>query len=140
MVIESDRHVRYLTELADLATRTQPVANARFASSIVIGNEVISTGINQLKSHPFQAKYSKNQDSIFFHSEIAAINKALKFVEPDDLKKAILYIARVKWANQYKEKFIWGLARPCFGCSKAIGYFGIKKVIFTTNEQSFDVL
>lgn len=132
-----NRHDKHLRDLALIAEDTQGVARARLASSIVINNKTVSIGINSYKSHPFQKKYGKNSESIYIHSEISAINKALKRVPSLDLSNATLYIARVKKSSKYAKHFdSWGLAKPCEGCMRAIAAFNIKKVYYTTDENS----
>ena len=39
-------------------------SNIRFAAAIVRGNKIVSVGFNHMKSHPFQAKYAKNEMAI----------------------------------------------------------------------------
>ena len=36
-------------------------SNIRFAAAVVRGNKIVSVGFNHMKSHPFQAKYAKNE-------------------------------------------------------------------------------
>lgn len=110
-------------------------SNIRFAAAIVRGNKIVSVGFNHMKSHPLQAKYCKNEHAIFLHAEIAAIKNALKELSVEDLSKTDLYITRVKKPKSFSKKFVWGLARPCCGCQRAIEEFGIRGVVYTTDED-----
>ena len=129
----NNRHNKYLNILRKIADDVLPVSSSKIASAIVIGNEIVSIGINSMKSHPFQKKYSRNPSSIYFHSETNAIFNALKRVHEYELKRAILYIFRIKYDSSMinKRKKIWGKSFPCEGCRKCINAFGIKKVIYT---------
>jgi deoxycytidylate deaminase len=131
------RHSKYMNFLSKIAIAVEPVAQARLASAIVYKNEIISIGINQRKSHPFQAKFSKNEDSIYLHSETDAIKNALKQISIDELSDSVLYVCRVKIINK---KFVFGIAKPCCGCMRAISNFGIKKVYYTLDNKGYAML
>lgn len=131
------RHSRYINILSKIAIAVEPVAQARIAAAIVYKNEIVSIGVNQRKTHPFQAKYSKNEDSIFLHAETDAIKNALKHISLDELSSSVLYICRVKIENG---KFVFGLSKPCCGCMRAISNFGINKVYYSLEEKGYTVL
>jgi deoxycytidylate deaminase len=114
-----------------LAQSLDKVANARIVAAITLKNDVISFGFNQRKSHPFQKKYSVNEDSIYLHAEVDAIKNALKVIS--DLKNCSLFVSRVKF-NKKGGPFVPGISCPCEGCKKAIVAFGIKKVFYTENN------
>jgi deoxycytidylate deaminase len=105
------------------------------SAAITHKNRVISYGTNQMKTHPFQVKYQRNAESIFLHAEIAAIKNALRFIDVEDLLETTLYVCRQKYIASHKKQMISGLAKPCEGCARAIIEFGIKKVIYTTDED-----
>ncbi len=101
------------------------VANHRLGALVTIRKKIIAFGFNSYKSHPLQKKFGRNEKAICLHAEIDAIKNALKRVKISDLKRATLYVARIK-----KDGTI-GMAKPCTGCQRAIVAFGIKQVIFT---------
>ena len=131
------RHDKYINILSKIAIAVEPVAQARIAAAIVYKNEIVSIGINQRKTHPFQAKYSKNEDSIFLHAETDAIKNALKNISVEDIYSSTLYVCRVKIENN---KFIFGLAKPCCGCMRAISNFGINKVFYSLDRKGYTIL
>ena len=131
----SDKDLKVLTLLSKMAEAVPPIRSARIAAAIVIKNDIVSFGINQMKTHPFQAKYARNDQAVYIHAENAAIMRALKKVDKEELRNATLYVARVKKPNN-----MWGMACPCEGCQKAIDKFGIKKVVYTENNQEYSVL
>lgn len=122
-----------MTMVRRLAVNNQ--MKSKLASCLVLRNEVISIGFNSDKSHPIQKKFSRNSESIFKHAEIDCIINALKHIEKDELQKATLYIYRVKKQNKEDRSWVDGLSKPCNGCCKAIEHFGIKKVVFSTDEN-----
>lgn len=117
------------------------VLRTRIAACIVYKNEIVSVGINQLKSHPFQAKFSRHADAIFLHAETDAIKNALKHISVSDLSKSSLYICRVKYDEQTTKKIqMRGMCKPCEGCQRAIATFNIKKVVYTCDDGSHKYL
>jgi len=130
-------HDHFMSLITKLAIGSEGVTGTRMAACVVYKNRVISFGLNRLKSHPFQQKFSKNSDSIYLHAETDAIKNALRFVDVDDLKKSTLYICRIK---KISKKDCWGLSKPCSGCQKAISTFGIKNVIYSNDEGGYSKL
>jgi tRNA(Arg) A34 adenosine deaminase TadA len=105
------------------------------AAAITLRNSIISFGVNRMKTDPMQAKYAKNKDCIYMHAEIHAIKNALKKVEVDDLRKADLYVLRVR--NEDGKR---AMAKPCDGCMRAIAEFGIRNVYFTNERGNAEVI
>lgn len=124
-----------LNTLAKIA-ETNEGSNIKFAAALVLSNKIVSIGFNRMKSHPLQARFSKNDKAIFLHAEIHAIKNALKDYHVKELSKMDLYITRVKKPRSHHDKFVWGLAKPCCGCERAIVEFGIRRVIYTTDEHN----
>lgn len=123
-----------------LACATAPVSNAKVGAVIELRGRAIATGTNKNKSHPFAAKYGKNADSIYLHAETDAILNALRLYDPEDLEKATIYIARARKVSTHDHRFIYGLAKPCLGCQRALATFGICDVVYTTDEQTWETL
>ena len=126
--IDPCRLNKIIIQLQETANERDAVANARLTAAIFFKGSIIATGGNQRKSHPFQLKYARNEDSIFLHAETDAIKNSLRFIDIDDLKKSALIVCRVK-ANG-----TLALAKPCDGCQRAIANFNIQHVYYTTNE------
>jgi deoxycytidylate deaminase len=127
--------------LSKVAATNDEYPRARLAAALVKRNKILSVGINRLKSDPLQAKYGRNKDAIFLHAEIHAIKNALRECHSDDIKNSSLYICRVKHPNEKDKSFVWGLAKPCSGCYRAALEFGIKNIVYSTdNHQCFEVI
>jgi len=128
----NDEH--FIKLAASFAEEVEPVAAAKISALVVHRGEIISVGKNVAKSHPFQARYSKNLQAIFWHAETNAVFSALRAGTSDRvLKNATLYIARVKKDHSY------GLAKPCNGCRSCLTRFNIGRVVYT-NESGFEEL
>jgi deoxycytidylate deaminase len=133
------KHSRYLNILSKIAADviTPAVNNARLAACVVHKNNIVAFGVNEMKSHPFQAKYGKNKDSVYLHAETSAIKNALKYISLEQLKSSTLYICRVKFSDSSKTKMIFGISKPCSGCFRCINSFDIGKVIYTLDGEDF---
>ena len=115
-------------------------SNIRFAAAVVRGNKIVSVGFNHMKSHPFQAKFAKNEMAIFLHAEVHAIKNALREMDVDDLSKCDIYITRVKKEKPFTKKYVWGLSKPCPGCARAIAEFGFRRTIYTCDDGDYEVV
>jgi tRNA(Arg) A34 adenosine deaminase TadA len=96
---------------------------------------MVGMGFNSMKSHPFQARFGKNKDAIFLHSEVAAIKNSLRHVSTRELAKSTLYVVRIK-QDQFTREMVPGIARPCAGCARAIAEFDIPGVVYTLDGPS----
>lgn len=137
----SRRDYRIMDFLRRQAIDNEGCARAKLAAAVAIKGRIISLGRNQYKTHPFATAYGKNSEAIFLHAETHAIVNSLSHVEKDDLKRATLYIYRVKRPNYKSKQWTDGISKPCTGCMSAIVEFGFKRVVYTTdNPEEFAVL
>jgi len=132
---------RVMNFLRRQAIDVKAVKSSRIAAAVTIRNEIISTGYCQKRTHPFQARYCKNPEAIYLHAETNAISNALNHINKRDLAKSTLYIRRVKLPTKDDTEFVDGMAKPCPGCMRAIIAFGIRKVVYSTEEDGqYEVL
>ena len=132
-------------KILDFLSKTAEAADhvgirAKLAAAIVIKNEVISVGFNRRKTHPFQVQFQANDKQIFLHAETDAINRALKYITKEELRKATLYVARVKYKDSRSKHAIWAESKPCVGCQKAILSYGITTVIHTCENGEYNII
>jgi len=114
--------------------------NTRMSAAVVYKNDIVAFGVNGKKSHPFQAKFGKNEDSVYLHAETDAIKNALKYISLDEISKSTLYVCRVKYSDTLKNKMIFGISKPCSGCSRCIATFCIRNVIYSLDTDGYSVL
>ena len=128
-----EKHIlRYLELLREDVKTQEPVKSSRIKAGLIYKNELLSFGINRMKSHPFQKKFGKNEDAIYLHAEIDCIINALRNnMSLDEISKSTLLVVRNKRQGR---NWVDGLAKPCLGCQKAISHFDIRNVIYTTDE------
>lgn len=136
--ILTNRDKRILNALTKIAVKLEPVKSSRIAAALVYKNDIISIGTCSYRTHTFQSKFTKNPHAIHLHAETDAIRQALNSVHPDELKKATLYIQRSKLDRN--KKWVNGSAKPCSGCLKAIIQYDIKRVIYSTETDSYEEL
>lgn len=137
-----DKHTKYMNILSKIASDIiMPAkANTRVSAAVVYKNNIISFGINARKSHPFQAKFGKNKDAVYLHAETDAIKNALKYITIDELEKSTLYVCRIKFTDTMKKGMIFGLSKPCPGCTRCIVNFGIQSVIYSLDNTGYAML
>ena len=135
------RNTRILNFLSKAAEAADPSGiRAKLASAVVIRNEIVAIGFNRRKSHPFQVQFQTNDKQIYLHAETDAINRALKYVSKEELKKATLYVARVKYLDNKTKKAVWAESKPCIGCQRAILSYGISNVIHTCDDGEYNII
>ena len=123
---------KIVNELKILAEDVEPVKHAKLAAAIAIRGNIIAFGNNSLRTHPFQARFGKNEFAAHWHAETHAIFNSLKRISVDELERATLYVVRVKRPDEHSRLWKFGMARPCRGCRKCIHDFGIPRVIYST--------
>lgn len=126
--------------LTRLATETEGVANGRvrMSAGIIYKKHIISTGVNQYKTHPIMMGKGYREGQIFLHAEVDAIRNALKLINLEQLKSCELRIVRIKRPYKGSKTWIHGLAKPCPGCQRVIAGFGISNVKWTTDADVLD--
>jgi len=135
------RDKKIISILEKVAVDVVPVSSARIASAIVHDGDIISIGINQEKTHTLAAKYARKEDcGNMLHSEIHAIAQATRRMSPSDLADSTLYICRVKYTGPIEVGGVFqlGLAKPCCGCMDAISDFKIRRVVYTTDQETLE--
>jgi deoxycytidylate deaminase len=135
-----DRHAKVINLLAKIAIDIPvPVRlNSRLAAAVVYKGDIVALGVNEMKTHPFQAKYAKNDMAVYLHAETSAIKNSLREISVDELGQASLYVVRIKSTPCHKTVF--GLSKPCCGCQRCIETFGLKKVYYTLDNGQYGTL
>ena len=118
-------------KVAKSISETSEHHKSHIGAVIVQSHNILSVGVNTLKSHPAQAKYNHHRDVPIeylkhcLHAEMSAILKAERL--SDNLSNATLYI--------YREDKRGNLAmcRPCPACMAKIKEVGIRKLVYTTD-------
>lgn len=106
----------------------------KLAAAVVSKKDIISIGMNTMRSHPIQKKFGKNDNAIYLHAEIDAIVNSLNHIDKDFLRKCTLYVYRVKKDGNPKDRrWVDGLSCPCEGCMGAVDAFKIKRVVHSTD-------
>ena len=136
-IFVKNRDLKIMKFVRRLAIDNNGVRNRfKLAAAIAHKKTIISIGTNELRTHPLQGKFKKNNDAVFLHAEIAAIANALNHMDKEELRNSTLYVHRVKRKSSLNHKdWVDGLAFPCEGCTSAIMSFGIKRVVYSTDEQ-----
>lgn len=117
----SKTHRTRLNKAINLATLSE--AKQRHGAAIYKGGSLLSIGVNVVKNDPFfVGDAAKNPNH---HAETMAIRAAGR----DSLAGATLYVARV---NRHGDPLY---SRPCSTCMEAIELAGIKKIVYTVDNE-----
>ena len=135
--VRTNRMFEYLRKLAIANEGVQ--GRFKLASAVVYKKYVIATGVNSYKTHPLMNGEGYKDGQVFLHAEMDAIKNALKLIDVEQLAKCDLYVVRVKRPNYKSKSYIYGLAKPCKGCTKAIASFGIRNVYYSENEDDLEL-
>lgn len=116
--------------IADAVSKTSDFTRYHLGAVIANGAEILAAACNQMKSHPLQKKYNRVRGEVainwtHLHAEIAALNKVKN---KKLLNGATIYISRKTKHGQS------ALARPCKGCMQALNDYGVKKIVYTTDD------
>lgn len=100
------------------------------AALIVKGGNILSHSYNSPKRNAFVDLHALHA-GFTTHAECASVLRARRKI---DLRGTTLYVARVRKLDGAVAN-----SRPCESCQEIVKKYGIKKVIYTTDE-GFDVL
>jgi deoxycytidylate deaminase len=92
---------------------------------VVKGGAIQAVGWNKKKSEP---TFLDDHTNCSIHAEIMALRQ-MNF----EAKRCTLYIARWRKGGGY------GLSKPCERCKPVIKKAGVKKVVFTVDNESYGV-
>jgi tRNA(Arg) A34 adenosine deaminase TadA len=125
--------------LTQIAIDLAPTGNAKIASALVYGNQIEALGVNRKKSHPIQKFFQPNKERIYLHAEVDCIVNFLKQFQMGSYRtqkgefwEHALHVVRVK---RDEHGCYWlANAKPCPGCQRAAGFFGIREVWYSTDD------
>lgn len=124
---------RILSHLQNLAMQTKGIdgGRVRMAAAITYKKQILSTGVNKMKTHPIMNNWNGYREGQYFlHAEIDAIVNS-KMAEFDGCD---LYIVRILKSDDF------ALAKPCEGCTKVISAYNFKNVYYTNDDGTLSVL
>ena len=101
------------------------VKSSRHAAAIVHRGRILTTGVNQEKTHPIMLKLQDNPKKVYLHAEVDAIIRAINLFGNDILQDCSIYIMRKTKTGRIAS------SKPCAGCQKFIDSVGIQHVYYT---------
>ena len=114
------------TRLINRATKEASRSSFRFqvGATVVKGGRVLASAHNALR---YTSSNKHTRHTLSLHAEIAALLKASK---KTDLKGSILFVSRLRRDGGL------GMARPCAFCMSFIREVKVKKVVYTTDDNT----
>ena len=130
--------------LAVRLANARPLITPRGSSSISRVTTVLSDGVSQFignnsyRSHPFVKYFSESDSKICLHSELDALNKAVRYFSRRSgvsYKKSISHLFLSGFTASVARVLSNGepaLAKPCSVCQKALDHFKVSNIEWTT--------
>jgi deoxycytidylate deaminase len=107
--------------IAEQYSRMAALGNHRVGAVIVQKNDIIGTGYNTIKTHPFQAKWNKHSSCL--HAEMVALLDCMKNSD-FNADKSTVYVSRYT-----RRSGMLGCSYPCKSCWSALDHVGIKRIV-----------
>lgn len=103
---------------------------ARVGALVSKGGRILATGHNYIGHCSVVARPFKEST----HAEVAAIAKLLRARRASDLDGCIIYVARIG------RNGLCRLAKPCGNCQELISAVGIKRVVYSIDNNTVGVI
>jgi len=119
------RQKRYL-ELAKRIAISSDSPDYRHGAVLVKGGSIINTSCNDLRSVWWANRFRNHQcGHATQHAEVGAVLGIAR----DVTDGAVMYVARVGKKSEFR------LSKPCPMCLRVMEHVGIKKVIYTVDDE-----
>lgn len=115
----------------DLAKRIsyQSGYSHRHGAVLIKGASIINVSCNKNKFSSFATRFTKKEkEFVTVHAELGSILN----VERTHTEGATVYVVRVNNQDELR------LSKPCPMCEEAMRFVGIKKVVYSTSEGTFE--
>jgi tRNA(Arg) A34 adenosine deaminase TadA len=115
----------------DLAKRIsyQSGYSHRHGAVLIKGASIINVSCNKNKFSSFATRFTKKEkEFVTVHAELGSILN----VERTHTEGATVYVVRVNNQDELR------LSKPCPMCEEAMRFVGIKKVVYSTSEDTFE--
>lgn len=122
----SNRVKRYL-EFGRKVAETSNFHDYRHGAVLVRGKSIISSSPNKNSHARFGRRFRKrNHGHATHHAEIGCILGLDRSVT----KGSTVYVVRLSKTGEFK------MSKPCEMCHEALKYVGVRKVVYTVDDQS----
>lgn len=109
---------------------------AWLTAMIVSGGRVLSVGYNSRANSGLQERYKTNPFCNSVHAEVDAILNIRRKVDLTGSK--IVVVRRLR--ADHENNIALAMAKPCTMCQAVLFAYGIKKAIYTINNNEFGVM
>lgn len=120
----SNSEKSFLSVARYMATKSE--SRQKHGAVIVKGGRVVGTGYNKDRNNPYRVSPEHIKSHCSIHAEIDAMRDA----SWNNLKGAVIYVARVNRNGEDRN------SKPCTRCQVVIEETQIKKVIYTEGETN----
>lgn len=110
----------------------------RICAVIARGGNILSVGYNKQGSNSFVRHYQKVANNTHCETTHAEQDAVLRVRSKVDLRGAKIFVVRVRSLNSPEGKM--GMARPCSICQEVLKSYGIKRAVYSINDDEYGVL
>lgn len=125
----SGKNQRFM-DMAKRAAQKSEYGRFRHGAVLVKGGSVRNIGTNSSDYCSFGARFRSQPGKATIHAEIGAVLGVDKSVT----EGATVYVARINKQETYR------LSKPCPMCEAVLRHVGVKKVVYTVDNQKVGVL
>lgn len=114
----------------------------KLCAMIVRGGSIVSIGFNQRKTNSFVEHYTNKirgggrDYCLSTHAEMHAVIQARAKI---DLRGCKIFVARIRSSGSKLNNEV-GMARPCPICQNVLFSYGIKKAVYTIDDNNYGIM
>ena len=129
-ISQSSKKTQRYFELARRMAKESTYGKLRHGAVLVKGGRVVSVGFNKGSYCAFGQRFRDihKYGHATQHAEISAILG----ISAKVTQGASIYVARINNENKFR------MSKPCCMCHEVMEFVGVKKVCYTTGEDSYD--
>tara|TARA_R100001082_G_scaffold111123_2_gene93527 strand:- start:440 stop:877 length:438 start_codon:yes stop_codon:yes gene_type:complete len=129
-VVEKTKKMNRLFSLARNVAYNSPYGKIRHGAVIVKGGSVLNASFNKENYSSFGTRFrNPNRGPATVHAEIGCILGLSREVTTG----ADVYVCRINRDGEYRN------SKPCAMCHEALKHVGVKRVYYTTNDNTFEM-
>jgi hypothetical protein len=109
-------------------------------SFVIYKNRIITIGLNKRKTHPTNLRnrkisYITGEDYSQYKTICSEFNSIIKLKKKTNIDTKKCTLVNIRYDRNKKI----AMAKPCMSCEKLLKYFEFKKVIWSTNDGSYEL-
>jgi len=129
-ISNSSRKTKRYFELARRMAKESTYGKLRHGAVLVKGGRVVSVGFNKGSYCAFGQRFRDQYK--YGHATQHAEISAILGISAKTTQGASMYVARINNENKFR------MSKPCCMCHEVMEFVGVRKVYYTTGEDSYE--